>query len=181
MRKYRSAKLGVVAVSIIIAGGSIALYLGAGASSTKNLAISNCTPGQITVTVGHTRSQFHIEERETLTPVIFTNSGPNCFIWGTPALQVVNGPNHKSVAPAAFNLSIGMFAVRFTLHNGQSVSTTLTNSIKFMLATCKPVAADGLMVTMSPFITPTFVSVSLTVCSGLAATSTQLIHADISK
>jgi hypothetical protein len=175
MRK--SLNLRIAAASVVTAIGVTTLSLVAGGSPapTISTAPASCLSAQIAVTTGASKSQFGPESKSTKTPIIFTNHGAPCYLWGVPVLRAVNGKKHVAVAPFAQNLSMGEMAVRHLVGTNKSVSTIFTDSVYLSLATCHVVDADGIIVGLLGFVSTTYVKLPMTVCSGLRATSTRLI------
>ncbi len=175
MRK--SLNLRIAAASVVAAMGATTISLAASGSSlpAKSSAPASCLNAQISVSTGVSKMSFGPELMRTTTPIIFTNHGSPCYLWGVPVLRAVNGKKHVAVAPFAQNLSMGEMAARHLLATNKSVSTIFTDSIYTSLANCHVVDADGLIVGLPGFVSTTYKKLPMTVCSGMRATSTRLI------
>ena len=167
------------ATATVLAGGVSALFLSPAFSSSPSALgpVNNCTASQLHVTHGPVTAGFMPEGRKLTTPIIFTNSGPACAIWGVPSVQTVVGSNHAAVGGLAKNLSMGEMGVRHVVKTGGTVSAKFTDSVYFSLATCHVTNADGIVVTLGGFSSPSYVAMSMTVCTGVTGTTTQLITA----
>ena len=169
----------VLSMRVFIASVTMAtlavVSAGAASASAGASPIPRCQSSQMRVTHGPVTSTILIEGRRVSTPIIFTNVGARCEIWGTPILQPVVGPTHKLASPPAFNRSIGQMPALHIVATGAAVSTIFIDTLYFSLATCSVTVADGLIVEIPTFVRQTYVALPMTVCAGMTATSTQLI------
>jgi hypothetical protein len=160
------AALGVTSVTLAASGSP---------TSHKSAPPTSCVSSQIKVSTGTTKLQLGPELHRTTTPIIFTNHGVACYIFGTPVLRAVNGPRHVAVANFAKSASMGEMPARHLVATNGTVSTTFTNSLYFSLANCHVVSADGLIVGIPGFVNTTYVPLAMNVCAGMTATSTRLL------
>ncbi len=142
-------------------------------SSPALAAAPNCTSSQIKLTVG----QSNGAAGTIYYPIIFTNKGGTCVIWGVPAVQPVAGASHAKVGPAARNNSMGQMPARHTLKKGQSVNDPygVGETANYSASTCGPKNASGVKVSLAGFVNPRYLALKISVCTKLASTHTQLL------
>ncbi|HVB71826.1 MAG TPA: DUF4232 domain-containing protein [Acidimicrobiales bacterium] len=165
MRKVQS----FIAVVAVVGG----VLVGAAGSMAAATATPSCKPTQMVVSRGSTNGAagtiYHI--------IVFTNSAGTCAIWGTPAIQPVVGPSHRSVGPTAGNASMGQMAARHVLTKGMSVSVDygVVETGNFSPASCRAKIADGVVVSLLPFVKSTYVKMSISVCTQRVSTKSRLL------
>jgi hypothetical protein len=171
MKSMRSVLMAVsVCASSVLVGGIAALGASTDASATS---VMNCVPAQIAVTHGAANGAAGT----IYYPIVFTNTGATCAIFGVPAIQPVAGTPHHPVGPLAQSLSMGQMPARHVIAKGQSVSVAfgVTETGNFTPSTCVARSASGVTVTLGTFVTPRFVHLPITVCSKRSSTTTKLI------
>jgi hypothetical protein len=158
-----------VAVAALV-GGVVVGAMGAVASAATT---PSCKPAQMAVSLGQSQGAagtFHY-------PIIFTNDGGTCVIWGIPAIQPVVGAAHHKVGPAAGNGSLGETPARHTLAKGKSVSVdyAVIDTGNFSASGCRAKHADGVLVSLLPFVKSTYVKMGISVCTVRVSTNSKLI------
>jgi len=159
-----------------IAGATLAtglLPLVGGAASATVANTPNCISTQLRITVGRAQGTAGTDYY----PLVFTNQGSACAVWGVPAVVPVVGPTHKIAAPAAHNDSMRMMPVRFTLTKGQSVSSAYGVGVtsNWTPAFCKARSVPGVLVTLGTFVSRRYVALPISVCTRGSSTSTRLL------
>jgi hypothetical protein len=172
MKKKSStlAALGLVAGSLV-SGGSLSLL---GTSVPVFAAtISSCASSRIALRAGTAQGTAGT----TYIPLIFTNMGPSCALWGVPVVQPVAGASRHHLGPQARNDSVGEMAVRHVVAKGHSVSVAfgVVETGNFTASTCVARNAAGVIVSLGRFVHATFVQLPITVCTMRASTTTRLI------
>ena len=165
MKFTRFLALVVAAAGITIPTESVV----ASADTAQNL----CTAGQIHVSLG----RFQGTAEATVVPLIFTNTGSTCTIYGVPAVQpVADAVRLRPVGPPAHNDSMAMYPALHQLRKGQSVSALLrfTETGNYSVGTCKPAAIGGLVVSLLN-VSHHYVRFPQTVCTALPSVATRLI------
>lgn len=163
------ASAGLLASVASVASGTISTV--AGAASVKN-----CTPAHLKVSVGAAQGTAGT----SYYPIIFTNTGPTCALWGVPAVQpVVGGSSHSrvKVGPLARNLSMGEMPVRQILKSGHSVSDAfgVSESGNYTKSACRAKNAGAIVVSLGNFVNRAYVPLTISVCTKLASTTTKLV------
>jgi len=133
-----------------------------------------CHSAQLTTRIG----QANGAAGTIFYPLVFTNTGPACTIYGVPSVQPVSGSlSHRPLGPTAKNLSMGQMPVRFTVAKGASVSSTfgVSESGNYTPTLCAPANASGIVVTLPGFVSNRYVALPISVCTKLASTSTRLL------
>ena len=140
-----SMKSVLAAVAMVAVGLMTAAGLGATESVTSAATVESCVASQITVS--HAPPQG--TAGTTFVPIIFTNTGAKCAIWGVPAVHPVTGSAHHAVGPAACSLSMGEVPVRRPLAKGRSVSVAfgVTDTGNFTPSSCVVRSANGVIIT----------------------------------
>jgi Protein of unknown function (DUF4232) len=165
MRKVKS----FIAVVAVASG----VFVGGAGSMASAAVTPSCKPSQMVVSRGSTNGAagtiYHV--------IIFTNTAGTCAIWGTPAIQPVVGAGHHAVGPAAASASMGEMPARHVLVKGASVSVGygVTETGNYTPASCKAKNADGVLVSLSPFVRSTYVKMSISVCTLRVSTKTRLL------
>jgi hypothetical protein len=162
------ASVGLVASGIILASGS----LSAGAA----LSVKNCTPTHLKVSLGVAQGTAGT----IYYPIIFTNTGTTCALWGVAKVQpVVGGASHSrvKVGPPARNVSIGQMPARRVVETGHAVSDAygVGESGNYSTSACSPKNAGAIVVSMGTFVNQVYVALKISVCTKLASTTTRLI------
>ncbi len=163
------ASAGLVACALVVASGAMSGV--ASASVAKN-----CTSAHLKVSLGVSQGAagtiYH--------PIVFTNRGPACAIWGVPAVRaVVGGASHSRVpvGPFARNLSMGEMAVRQVVKTGHTVSDNygVIESGNYTPSTCVSKNASAVVVTLGRFVNHAYLPLKISVCTKIASTTTTLI------
>lgn len=167
----KSLKLVVSAGMIVSAFTGMALSVGVTTSSAA--PTPPCVSSQIKVSHGAAQGTAGT----TYYPIVFTNKGAACTIWGVPSIQPVIGVKHASLGPAARNNSMGEMPVMQKLAKGASVSDAfgVVETGNYTPSACVARHASGVIVTLGSFVHPTFVPLSISVCTRQASTSTRLV------
>ena len=162
-----------VAASGLVVTGAVPLM--SSVSMASSATIQSCVPTHMKVSHGAPQGAAGT----TYIPLIFTNTGSACAIFGVPSIQPVAGVTHRRVGPAARNLSMGEMGVRHVVLKGRSVSVAfgVEDTGNFPSSNCVARRADGVMVSLSSFVHPTYVRLAISVCTKLASTTTKLIAA----
>lgn len=148
-------------------------FASAGDAATK---VPLCLPAHIKLSVGVVQGAAGT----IFYPVIFTNTGATCTIWGVPSVRPGNlaaSGKLTYIGPLARNTSMGEMPVLHTLKKGQSVSVDIgvLETGNYTASTCVAKKAGGLYVTLGDFAHG-FVSIShLSVCSRATNISTRLV------
>ncbi|MHB8333481.1 MAG: DUF4232 domain-containing protein [Acidimicrobiales bacterium] len=165
----------VVAVEVAAATGAFGFGFAVplGAARTARVASANCQPSQLRVSVARPQGTAGT----IYYPIVFTNRGGACWIWGVPGIQSVVGAKRNPLGPRATNESLGQMPARHLLHHGTAVSVGygVAESGNYPGATCRARNASGVLVTLAPFIRPTYLALRISVCTRLASTHTQLL------
>lgn len=166
MRTFKLLLAGTALTGGLVAGAS-----GAVASATT---VGSCKPAQIAVTRGQSKGAAGT----IYYAIVFTDTAGSCAIWGVPAIQpVVSGPSRTPLGPPAANASMGMMPVRHVLSRGTSVSVAygVMEAGNYPPATCKARTASGVVVSLAPFVRPTYVKLPISVCTLRVSTKSRLI------
>ena len=163
-----------LSASSLVAGGTVAFSAATAASATS---VKNCVPSQITVTHGSANGAAGTVHY----PIVFTNTGATCAIFGVPAVQPVAGSAHHVVGPLARSLSMGEMPVRHVIAKGQSVSVAfgVTEAGNFTPSTCVMRSANGVVVTLGTFVSSRYVHLPIVVCTKRTSITTRLITAGV--
>ncbi|HEY5112051.1 MAG TPA: DUF4232 domain-containing protein [Acidimicrobiales bacterium] len=170
MKSVKSAIiiLGLVTSGFVAGGAALVPTTVAFAATAKS-----CVASQIKVTHGPSNGAAGT----IYYPIVFTNTGAACTIFGVPAIQPVTGKVHKKVGPLARNESMGEMPAIHTLAEGQSVSGAfgVTETGNYTPSTCVARKASGVLVTLGSFVPSSYVALAITVCTKRASTTTRLI------
>lgn len=171
----RSVKTTIL-VAGLVAGGLFsggALPLLGSLTAASATTVKSCVPSQITVT--HSAAQG--TAGTIYIPLVFTNTGSSCALWGVPTIQPVAGRAHRAVGPLARNLSMGEMPARQVLAKGHAVSVAfgVVETGNFTPSTCVARSADGVVVTLGSFVRSTYVHLPIKVCTKRASTTTKLV------
>lgn len=158
----------MMAGALVFSSGSLA----AGAST----GVPNCTSAHLRVTLGTSQGAAGT----IYVPVIITNTGRACQIWGVPAVQpVVASAAHRftPVAPRARNTSIGQMPARHVVARGGAVSDAVgvTETGNYPSSACHARNATGIVVSLGGFVKRVYVPLKISVCTRQASTTTRLI------
>ena len=158
-----------VGAVLAVSAGIVLPGVGALASAKT---VPSCTPSQIAVSKGAAQGTAGT----TYYPIIFTNTGGTCRLFGVPVIQPVTGPMHTPVGPAARNMSMGQMPAIHTIAKGQSVSVGfgVTDTGNYP-PSCKARNAQGVTVLLGSFVKKTYVKMSISVCTAHSSTTTKLI------
>lgn len=158
----------VGAACLALATGPVALGAGPAAAS----AVPTCRPSQVRVTTGVAEGAAGT----IYVPLVFTNRGAACALWGVPSVQAVTSTHHL-VGPPARNDSIGQLAVRHVVAHGQSVASAygVAETGNYPPSLCHARRAWGVRVRLGPFAGPTYVRLGESVCTSRASTHVQLV------
>ncbi len=163
--------------SATLLAGALGLVSGTwGDTVAGALGATNCLAGHLSVKIGTPQGTAGT----IYYPIVITNAGPACALWGVPRIQpVVGNAMHRRVAvgPAARNVSIGEMPTRHTLAPNHAVSDAfgVTESGNYTPSSCHARNAGGVVVSLGGFIKPTFLALRISVCTKIASTSTRLI------
>ncbi|MFI5035360.1 MAG: DUF4232 domain-containing protein [Acidimicrobiales bacterium] len=158
---------------ITLAAAVGGLVVGGGGSAASASPTPSCKPAQMVVSRGAAQGTAGT----IYYPIIFTNTGGTCTIFGVPHIQPVVGPMHHALGPAAGNASMGEMPALHRLARGQSVSVGygVTESGNFSVASCHPKTANGILVSLTPFVKSTFVKMTISVCTSRVSTHSRLL------
>ncbi len=167
-----------ILTSVTLIAGALGVMAGTlGADPIAGaLGVNNCLAVHLSVKVGTPQGTAGT----IYYPVVITNTGPACAIWGVPRIQpVVGGTLHRSVdaGPAARNLSIGEMPARHIVASKHAVSDAfgVTESGNYTPSACQARIAGGVVVSLGGFVRPTYLPLRISVCTKIASTSTRLI------
>ncbi len=173
----RRVSRSVVVIEVAAVTGVFGFGLAAplGATTTARVASANCEPSQLRVSVARPQGTAGT----IYYPIVFTNRGGACWIWGVPGIQPVVGAKRHPLGPPATNESVGKMPARHLLGHGAAVSVGygVAESGNYPAATCRARNASGVLVTLAPFIRPTYLALRISVCTRLSSTHTQLLVA----
>jgi hypothetical protein len=174
MRRVRVLVAAGLSAGSLVAGGTVAFSAATTASAAP---VKNCVPAQITVTHGAANGAAGT----IYYPIVFTNTGATCAIFGVPAIRPVAGSAHHAVGPLARSLSMGEMPVRHVIAKGQSVSVSfgVTEAGNYSPSTCVMRSASGVVVTLGTFVTSRYVHLPIVVCTKRISITTRLITAGV--
>ncbi|MDE3064771.1 MAG: hypothetical protein KGJ36_03775 [Acidobacteriota bacterium] len=162
-------------IKLLLAGAALTggLVVGGAGLVASATAVGSCKPAQMAVT----RGQSNGAAGTIYYPIVFTDTAGSCAIWGVPAIQPVSGPSHTKLGPPAANASMGMMPVRHVLTKGMSVSVGygVVDTGNYPPATCKAKNASGVIVSLAPFVRPTYVRLPISVCTKRVSTKSRLL------
>ena len=159
----------------LLASG-VSLASGAVSRAASAAPAMNCVAAHLHIALGVSQGAagtiYH--------PVVFTNTGPACTIFGVPAIQPVIGEaSHSRVAvgPAARNMSMGEMPAMHVVKTGTSVSDAfaVVETGNFTPSACRPKNAGAIVVTLGNFVHDAYVTLKISVCTKRSSTSTRLI------
>ena len=159
-----------LSVSGLMAGGSLPVI---GSVAASAATARNCVSAQIVVTHGASQGTAGT----IYYPLVFTNTGATCAIFGVPTVQPVVGSTHHKVGPMARNLSMGEMPARHVIAKGQSVSVAfgVVETGNYTPSTCVARSASGVMVALGDFVHSTYVHLAIIVCTKRIIITTRLI------
>ncbi|HEY5265271.1 MAG TPA: DUF4232 domain-containing protein [Acidimicrobiales bacterium] len=162
------AVLGLVVTGFVVGGPALLSATPASAATAKA-----CKPTHIKVSHGHSDGTAGT----IYYPIVFTNTGATCTLFGIPELQPVTDSTKKTVGPISRNLSVGEMAAMHTLAKGQSVSDAfgVVETGNYTASTCVARKAQGVLVTLGSFVISRYVVLPITVCTKRASTTTRLV------
>jgi hypothetical protein len=152
------------------------LALTSGTLAAAAVSVKNCTPAHLKVSLGVAQGTAGT----IYYPILFTNTGTICALWGVAKVQPVVGGtsrSHVKVGPPARNVSIGEMPVRHVVKTGHAVSDAygVTESGNYTKSACLPKNAGAIVVSMGTFVNQVYVALKISVCTKLASTTTRLI------
>lgn len=159
----------------LLLGAITAISFTSGTSVVASGAtVASCVPGQMRVTNGAAQGTAGT----TYIPLIFTNTGATCAIWGVPSVQPVLA-SRRALGPAARNQSMGEMPIRHVLAKGHSVSVAfgVVETGNYTTSSCVARSASGVVVALVDFVRPTYLHLPISVCTKRASTITHLIVA----
>lgn len=147
----------------------------ASAALAPRIVDGNCRPAQLAVSLGTPQGTAGT----IYYPIIFTDRGGACWVWGVPSIQPVVGKHHHPQGPTATNMSRGEMPARHRLVRGGAVSVGfgVAESGNYTPSACRARNASGVVVSLAPFTRATYVALRISVCTRLASTRTQLLAA----
>ncbi|MHB1906798.1 MAG: DUF4232 domain-containing protein [Acidimicrobiales bacterium] len=156
----------LAAASTVVVAGPSGVAAGA--------AVPTCRPSQVRITTGVAEGAAGT----IYVPLVFTNRGTTCTIWGVPSVQAVT-PTHRPVGPPARNDSIGQMPALHVLRRGQSVASALgvVETGNYPVDRCHARHAWGVRVRLGSLAGPAFVKLGISVCTSRASTSVRLVVA----
>jgi Protein of unknown function (DUF4232) len=162
---------GLVTGALVVSSGAI----GTVASATT---VKNCVASQLKVSLGMaqgTAGTFYY-------PVVFTNEGSTCAIFGVPAVQpVIGGSTHSTtpVGPVARNVSMGQMPALHVVTRGHSVSAAIgvVDSGNYPSATCRAKTARAIVISLGNFVNRRYLPVTISVCTKRSSVTTRLVVA----
>lgn len=167
--------LRILASAGLLASG-LAAVSGALSAGASTVGVRNCSPTHLKVRIGVAQGTAGT----IYYPIIFTNSGPTCAVFGVPSVQPVVGGasrSHVKVGPPARSVSIGEMPARHVVKTGGAVSDAfgVTESGNYTPSACRPKNAGAIVVSLTNFVNSTYVPLKISVCAKLASTTTKLI------
>ena len=171
-------KISRILTSAGLLASGVALASGTLGSAASAAPAKDCAPAQLRISLGVSQGAAGT----IYDPVVFTNTGPACTIFGVPAIQpVIGGASHSHVAvgPPARNMSMGQMPAMHVVKTGKSVSDAfaVVETGNYTTSTCLPKNARAIVVTMGNFVHHAYVPLKISVCTKKASTSTRLIAA----
>jgi Protein of unknown function (DUF4232) len=162
---------GLLTSALVVSSGAI----GSVASATT---VKNCAASHLKVSVGRaqgTAGTFYY-------PVVFTNEGPTCAIFGVPVVQPVIGGSTHSTTPvglAARNLSMGQMPALHVVTKGHSVSAAIgvVDTGNYSSSTCRPKTARAIVVNLGTFVSHHYLPLTISVCTKISSVTTRLVSA----
>jgi len=166
-----------LAAATVLVGG-VTLASGVASSVVSATTVKNCLAAHLRVSVGQSQGTAGT----IYYPIVFTNAGPACALWGAPAIQpVVGGPTHSHVAvgPAARYLNMGAMPVRHVIATGKSVSGAfgVSESGNYTPSLCGAKTAHAIVVTLAGFVPSRYLPLTISVCTKRTSTTTRLLVA----
>ncbi len=170
MRRLTTAMAMTLALSPVILPSALAR------AATLHVAPS-CKPAQMKVSLGVAQGAagtFYY-------PIVFTNEGATCTIFGVPSIRAGLRPVAKKpptyVGLWARNLSMGYFPAlhRVGHHQSVSVAFAVSDPYNYTASQCRPKGAAGVYVTLGSFARAFVPIPHLIVCSALPDLVTRLI------
>ena len=133
----------------------------------------SCVSSQLAVSSGRPQGTAGT----TYIPLVFTNKGATCALWGVATIQPVTGGAHRALGPLARNLSMGEMPVRQVIARGHAVSDALgvVDTGNFSPSACVARTANGVVVSLGSFVHATFLHLPITVCTKRSSVTTRLL------
>jgi len=167
-------RVGALRIAVVCVTALAALPVVVSAASNASAAtVKSCAPAQLSLA----RGARHGTAGTAYIAIIFTNKGESCALWGVPAIQPVTGPLRKAVGPGAHSLSMGQMPLRHVLRKGKSVSVAIgvVDTGNYPSSSCVARTATGVVVSLSPFIHPTYLRLPIKVCTRRWSVTTRLL------
>ncbi len=154
-----------------LAAASAVVLVGPGGVAAAT-GVPACRPSQVRITTGVSEGAAGT----IYVPLVFTNRGATCTIWGVPSVQPVTLTHHP-VGPPARNDSIGLMPALHVVRHGQSVASALgvAETGNYPVARCHARRAWGVRVRLGSLAGPAVVKLGISVCTSQASTSVQLV------
>jgi hypothetical protein len=160
---------GLLTSALVVCSGAI----GTVASAT---AVKNCVDSHLKVSVGMAdgaAGTFYY-------PIVFTNEGSTCAIFGVPAIQPVIGGVSRSttpVGPAARNVSMGQMPALHVVTKGHSVSVAIGvgDTLNYPTSACRPKTAHAIVINLGSFVSRHYLPLTISVCTKLSSVTTRLV------
>ena len=163
---------------LLVAATLIATLLVPGAILGASSAVSaTTTPNCLAAQLHLTKGQPQGTAGTTYVPLVITNTGAACAIWGVTAVQPVTGATHAAVGPPARNTAMGEMPMRHVLAKGKSVSDAfgVVDTGNFPTSSCVARRASGVEVSLGSFFAKRYLAMPISVCTKRASTTTRLL------
>jgi hypothetical protein len=169
--------LRILAIAGVLASG-IALTSGTVVTVASAAVHQSCVATRLRVSLGVAQGTAGT----TYYPLVITNSGAACTIFGVAHVQPVMGGTKRSVVPVgppARNESMGQMPVMHVVATGKSVSDAfgVVESGNYTPSACRPKNAGAVVVSMGDFVLHAYLPLKISVCTIKASTTTRLIAA----
>ncbi len=174
VRRVRGALVVVLSMLIVLA---LATVMSAGTSGAGASPVARCTSAQLRVSIGRANGAAGT----IYYPIVFTNEGARCAIWGVPSVQPV-GVGRRPVGPPATNASVGQMPRHLVVGLRQSVSAGfgVAETGNYPAARCGARSIVGVRISVAGFVGTTVRPLRTSVCTRVASTHTQLLVAGTS-
>ena len=171
-RAWGEVARGVLVPVVLVAG--CVLGVASGDVVASAVAVPSCRPTQLIVSIGRPNGALGT----IYYPIVFTNHGARCALWGVPRVQPV-GVGRRAVGPPARNESVGRMPVRHVVATKQSVSAALgvVETGNYPPSRCTARAVLGVEVSLPGFVPPTYRALRTTVCTRRVSTYILLVVA----
>jgi Domain of unknown function (DUF4232) len=169
----RTSHTKLYALAMSVAAFATVWPLASSGAAARAVTVKGCVSSQITLAPGARQGTAGT----TYIALVFTNHGSRCAIWGVPSIQPVAGTSRAPVGAPARNTSMGEMPARHVLYQGHSVSVAfgVVDTGNYPPTTCVARRAAGVVVSLGTFVRPTYVPLSIKVCTRRVSTTTRLI------